>query len=106
MDHKLDDISSALMARFAHMLEQFKVGLNQTSLSGDPAVPGHSVNQTEPPSLQLPVSTKSREGLRFRESGEDPVPHGSGLAQGVSSSARHELGAEADFSWSSARGWR
>ena len=96
MDHKLDDMSSDLMARFAHMLEQFKVGLNQTSLSGDPAVPGPSVSQTEPPSLQHPVSTKSREGLQFQESGEYPVPHGSGLVQGISSSARHELGAEAE----------
>ena len=80
MDQKFDDMSSALMSRFALMLEQFKLGLNSTSLSGDPAVPGPFVSQTEPPSLQLPVCTKSREGLRFWESGEDQVPYGSGLA--------------------------
>ena len=39
----------------------------------------------EPPSLRPSVSTKSRTGLRFREGGEDPVLHESGLAQGVSS---------------------
>ena len=98
MDQKLDDMSAALMSRFALMLEQFKVGLKQSSLSGDPAVPGPSVSQTEPPSLQHPISTKSREGLRFWESGEGPVPHGSGLAQGDSSSARHVLGVEAETS--------
>ena len=98
MDQKFDDMSAALISRFALMLEQFKVGLNQSSLSGDPAVPGPSVSQTEPPSLQHPVSTKSQEGLQFRESGEDPVPHGSGLAHGGSSSARHVLGAEAETS--------
>ena len=98
MDQKLDDMSSVLKSRFALMLEQFKLGLNSTSLSGVPAVPGPSVSQTEPPSLQHSVSTKSREGLRFRESGEDPVPHGSGLAQGGGSSARHQLGADAETS--------
>ena len=39
----------------------------------------------EPPSLRPTVSTKSRTGLRFREGEEDPVPHESALAQGVSS---------------------
>ena len=39
----------------------------------------------EPLSLRPSVSTKSRTGLRFREGGEDPAPHESGLAQGVSS---------------------
>ena len=46
MDQKLDDMSSALMSRFALMLEQFKLVLNSTSLSGDPAVPGPYVSQT------------------------------------------------------------
>ena len=62
------------------MLVQFQSGINQTSLSDDSAVPGYSGCQTEPPSLQLPVSTKSRTGLQFREGEEDPVPHESGLA--------------------------
>ena len=98
MFQKLEDMSSALMSRFALMLDQFKAGINQTSFSEDPAVPGPSVSRTEPPSLQHPVSTKSREGLRFRGSGEDPVPHGSGLAQGVSDSAMHSLGSAAESS--------
>ena len=96
MDQKIENMSSTLMSRFALMLEEFKAGINQTSFSEDPAVPGPSVSQTEPPSLQYPVSTKRREGLRFRGSGEDPVPHGSGLAEGVNASARHSLGAAAE----------
>ena len=64
------------------MLAQFQSGINQTSLSDGSAVPGYSGCQTEPPSLQLPVSTKSRTGLRFQEGKEDPVPHESGLAHG------------------------
>ena len=95
MDQKLDNMSSALMSKFASMLDQFKLGIDIASFSGDPKVPGPSVSQTEPPSLQSSVSTKSREGLRFRESGEDPVPHGSGLAQGGVDSARPQLGADA-----------
>ena len=83
------------MSKFAIMLDQFKIGLNNDSLSGDPGVLGPSVSQTEPPSLQHPISTKSREGLRFRESGEDPVPHGSGLTQGGGLSARPQLGEDA-----------
>ena len=95
IDKKLDDMSLALMSRFASMFDQFRADFNQTSFAEDPAVPGPSVRHTEPPSLPHPVSTKSREGLRFRVSGEDPVPHGSGLARNASDSARHELGAEA-----------
>ena len=78
IDQKLDEMSSALMSRFSLMLAQFQPGINQTSFSDDPAVPGYSGSQTEPPSLQHPVSTKSREGLRFRESQENTVLHGSG----------------------------
>ena len=59
MDQKLDEMSSALISRFSLMLAQFKAGINQTSFSDDPAVPGYSGSQTEPPSLQHPVSTKS-----------------------------------------------
>ena len=98
VDKKLDNMSSALMFRFALMLDQFKSWLNTTSFSGDPAVLGPSVSQTELPSLQHPVSTKTQERLRFWESGEDPVPHGSGLAQGGVFSARHQLGADAETS--------
>ena len=54
MDKKLDNMSTALMSKFAIMLDQFKIGLNNDSLSGDPGVPGPSVSQTEPPSLQEP----------------------------------------------------
>ena len=58
-------------------------------------VPEPSVSHTEPPSLQYPISTESRKDLRFQDSGEDPVSHGSGLAQGgVSSLARPQLGAD------------
>ena len=95
IDKKIDDMSLALMSRFASMFEQFRADLNQTSFPVDPAVAGPSVRHTEPPSLPHPVSTKSREGLRFRVSGEDPVPHGSGLARNVNISDSHELGAEA-----------
>ena len=96
MYQKIETKPSTLMSRFALMLEELKAGINQTSFSEDPAVPGPSVSQTEPPSLQHPVSTKSREGLGFWEGGEDPVPHGSGLAQSVDASARHSLGAAAE----------
>ena len=65
--------------------------------SGDPGVLGPSVSHTETLSLQYPVSTESRIDLRFQDSGEDPVSHGSGLAQGGDSSlARPQLGADAD----------
>ena len=64
------------------MFAQFQSGINQTSLSADSAVLGYSGCQTEPPSLQTPVCTKSRTGLRFREGKEDPVPHELGLAHG------------------------
>ena len=74
MDKKLDDMSTALMSRFSHMLAQFQSGINQPSLSVDSAVPGYSGCQTEPPSLQTPVCTKSRTGLWFREGEEDPAP--------------------------------
>ena len=98
MDKKLEDMFLALMSRFSAMLDQFRAGFNQTSFAEDPAVPGPSISQMGPPSLPIRVSTKSRDGLRFRVSGEDPVPHRSGLAQNVSGSARHGLGAEAENS--------
>ena len=65
MDKKLDDMSTALMSKFSLMLAQFQSGSNQSSFSGDSAVPGYSGCHTEPPSLQTPVCTKSRTGLRF-----------------------------------------
>ena len=83
------------MSKFELMLDQFKLGVNNASFSGDPGVPGPSVSHTEPPSLQYPVSTESRKDLRFQDSGEDPVSHGSGLAQGGDSSARPQLGSDA-----------
>ena len=98
MDKKLDDMSTALMSRFSQMLAQFQSGINQPSFSDDSAVPGCSGCQTEPPSLQTPVCTKSRTGLRFREGDEDPVPHGSGLAQESSSAARLALGTTSESS--------
>ena len=79
------------------MLAQFQAGINQTSISDDPSVPGYSGYQTEPLSLQHPVNTKSREGLRFRGSEQDPVQYGSGLAQG-SASARVSLGVTSESS--------
>ena len=62
------------------MLESFQLSLNKTSLADDSAVPGYSACLSEPPSLRPTVRTKSRKGHRFREGGEDPVPHESGLA--------------------------
>ena len=59
MNQKFDEISSTLMSRFSVMLAQFQTGINQTSVSDDPAVSGYSGYLTEPPSLQHPVSTKS-----------------------------------------------
>ena len=95
IDDKLSIMSSALMSQFSSMLDQFKIGFNNSFLSGNLGVPGYSVSQTEPPSLQCPVSTES-ESLRFQDGGEDPVPHGLGLAQGGDSSlARPQLGADA-----------
>ena len=92
VDEKLSIMSSALMSKFALMLDQFKLGFNNASFSGDPGVLGLSVaSHTEPPSLQHHVSTESRKDLRFQDSGVDPVPHGSGLAQGGDSSARPQV---------------
>ena len=62
------------------MLECFQLSLNKTSFPEDSAVPGYSACLSKPPSLRPTVSTKSREGLQFREGEEDPVPHESGLA--------------------------
>ena len=62
------------------MLARFQSRIYQTSFSDDSEVPGYSGCQTEPLSLQTPVCTKSRTGLRFREGEEDLVPHESGLA--------------------------
>ena len=98
MNQKFEEMSSTLMSRCSVMLAQFQTGINQTSVSDDPTAPGYSGYQTEPPSLQHPVSTKSREGLRFRGSEEDPVPYGSGLAQGGVSSARVNLGVTSESS--------
>ena len=58
------------------MLVHFNLGVTNPTISYHHEVPGYSGCQTEPPSLQLPVSTKSRTGLRFQEGEEDPVPHG------------------------------
>ena len=67
MDEKLDEMSTYLMSKFSLMLAQFQSGSNLVSFSGDSVVPGYSGCLTEPPSLQTPVCTKSRTGLRFRE---------------------------------------
>ena len=80
VDKKIEAMSSSLMSRFSSMLESFQLSLNKTSLADDSAVPGYSTCLSEPPSLCPTVSTKSRKGLRFREGGEDPVPHEFGLA--------------------------
>ena len=55
---------------------QFNLGATTPTISYPYEVPGYSGCQTESPSLQLPISTKSRTGLRFWEGEEDPVPHG------------------------------
>ena len=81
MDKKRDEMSTALMSKFSQMLAQFQPGPNIPSFSGDSAVPEYFGYHTEPPSLQTPVCTKSRTGLRFREGEEDPVPHESQLVQ-------------------------
>ena len=84
-------MSSTLMSQSSSVLDQFKIGFNNSFLSGNPGVPGYSVSQTEPPSLQRPVSTES-ESPRFQDGREDPGPHGSGLAQsGDSFLARPQL---------------
>ena len=64
------------MASVFVMIVHFKLGVTNHIISFRHEVPGYSGCQTEPPSLQLPVSTKNRTGLRFREGEEDPVPHG------------------------------
>ena len=97
VDKKLEDMSTALMSKFSLMLAQFQSGLNQSSFSDDSAVPGYSGCQTEPLSLQTPFCTKSRTGLWFREGEEDPVPHESRLAQGMSS-ARSSVGETSETS--------
>ena len=78
MDDKLSAMSSALLSQFTVMLDQFKLGITNSSVSGNPGVPGYSVSQTEPPSLRLPVSTEFQR-LRFQDGGEDPVPQGAGV---------------------------
>ena len=82
MDDKLSAMSSALLSQFTVMLDQFKIRITNSSVSGNPGVPGYSVSQTEPPSLRHPVSTEYQR-LQFQDGGEDPVPHGLGLAQGA-----------------------
>ena len=91
VDQKLEAMFSSLISKFSSMLAQFQLGLNPPSFTDDSAVPGYSACLSEPPSLRPSVSTKSRTGLRFREGGEDPVPHESGLSQGVAS-ARSSMG--------------
>ena len=39
-------------------LDQFQLGITNSSVSGNPGVRGYSVSQTEPVSLQHPVSTE------------------------------------------------
>ena len=97
VDAKLSDMSSALMLQFATMLDQFKLGFNNSSFSGNPEVPGPPVSQIEPVSLQYPVSTEIPR-LRFQDGGEDLVLHGSGLAQGGISLARPQLSSDAALS--------
>ena len=58
MDDKLSAISSALLSQFTSRLDQFKLGITNSFVSGNPGVPGYSVSQTEPVSLQHPVSTE------------------------------------------------
>ena len=95
MDEKLSVMSSALLSQFSSMLDQFKLEITNSSVSGNPGVPGPSVSQTEPPSLCHPVSTEIPR-LRFQDGGEDPVPHGLGLAQGGGIPlARPQLGKDA-----------
>ena len=95
MDDKLSAMSSALLSQFTVMLDQFKLGITNSSVSGNPGVPGYSVSQTEPPSLRHPVSTEIQR-LRFQDGGEDPVPHGLGVAQGAGIPlARPQLGKDA-----------
>ena len=95
MDDKLSAMSSALLSQFTSMLEQFKLGITNSSISGNPGVPGYSVSQTEPLSLRHPVSTEIQR-LRFQDGGEDLVPHGLGVAQGAGEPlARPQLGKNA-----------
>ena len=58
MDDKLSAMSSALLSQFTSMLDQFKLGISNSSVSGKPGVPGYSVSQTKPVSLQHPVSAE------------------------------------------------
>ena len=95
MDEKLSAMSSALLLQFTVMLDNFKLGINNSFVSGNPGVPGYSASQTEPVSLQHPVSTEIQR-LGFQDGGEDPVPHGLGVAQGGSIPlARPQLGKDA-----------
>ena len=66
MDDKLSAMSSALQSQFTSRLDQFKLGITNSSVSGNPGVPGYSVRQTEPVFLQHPVSTE-RQNLRMKE---------------------------------------
>ena len=82
VDDKISAISSSLLSQFTVMLDQFRLGIANSSVSLNPAVPGQSVSKTVSPSLCHPVSTEYQR-LQFQDGGEDPVPHGSGLAQGT-----------------------
>ena len=95
MDDKLSAMSSALLSTFTSMLDQFKLGITNSSVSGNPGMPGYSVSQTESVSLQHPVSTEIQR-LRFQDGGEDPVHHGLGIAQCSGGGlVRHVLGVDA-----------
>ena len=98
IDDKVSAISSGLMSQFSDMLANFKFGLTNSSLSVDPKVLGQSVSHTESQSLRHPVSTEYQR-LRFQGGVVDPVPFGSGLAQGTGSGlARPDVGADAAHS--------
>ena len=98
VDKKIDNLSDALMSKFSMMFDRLKSELINTSVVGDPAVPGHSVSHTEPSSLPHPTSTKRQERLRGLGEGVDPVSHGSGLAHHGVDSGSHGLGAGAGSS--------
>ena len=65
---KLSVMSSALLSQFSFMLEQFKLGINNSSVSGTPGVPGPSVSQTESMFLQYLSAPRSHDsGFRMAE---------------------------------------
>ena len=99
MDDKLSAMSSAWLSPFTSMLDQFKLGVTNSSVSGNPGVLGYSVSQTELVSLQHPVSIEIQR-LRFQDGGKDPVLHGLGVAQCSGGGLdRHVLGGDTANSW-------